>query len=389
MIKSFAIYLRDFSFNRLVFVNRIFGRFNNRQKIVVGIVISKKSPNLGSAGAMYDSLVNNPDFDVFLVCNFLDTQKALAAKGYNAHYRRAFSKIRLFLKTDVWLTTHGKFGIPIVGGKKRSYSIELWHGIPFGNVNSTDVARKYNEHDAVLVTSEYLKDFYVNNWRVDADILKITGYPRNDALINNTYLSHNIRKELGLESKKIVLYAPTHEQAGGEKSLFPWNSFQTFKTLIDGLDDDTTLIVRTHPNWKGRIDRETAELFSNSNAIYLPFKKYNNTEKLLSVTDVLITDWSSIYFDFILLNRPTIFLDLPHPFENGLVMGPESRVGYQVSNGVQLKDKVLECLNDSNIYSEKFSKRLAEVISKAHKFTDGQSTERCVNLIKTLVRGSS
>ena len=65
MIKSFAIFLRDFSFNRLVFINRIFGRFNDRQKIVVGIVISKKSPNLGSAGVMYESLVNNPDFGKF------------------------------------------------------------------------------------------------------------------------------------------------------------------------------------------------------------------------------------------------------------------------------------------------------------------------------------
>ena len=74
---------------------------------------------------------NDSKFRPYWVYQDVAGKKKFSNKTISAHYRRAFSKIDLFLKTNVWITTHGDFGIPINYKKYNQKRMELWHGIPF------------------------------------------------------------------------------------------------------------------------------------------------------------------------------------------------------------------------------------------------------------------
>src|SRR3546814_3640481 len=61
--------------------------------------------------------------------------------------------------------------------------------------------------------------------------------------------------------------------------------------------------------------------------VAFPGDLYPNTEEILQISDALICDWSSIAFDYLLLDRPTYFLDVPPPFRKGLALGANYRFG--------------------------------------------------------------
>src|SRR3546814_17734137 len=74
--------------------------------------------------------------------------------------------------------------------------------------------------------------------------------------------------------------------------------------------------------------------------IALPGDRYPNTEEILQISDALICDWSSIAFDYLLLDRPTFFLDVPHPFRKGLALSADYRFGPVMRNLDALVEKL-------------------------------------------------
>lgn len=87
----------------------------------------------------------------------------------------------------------------------------------------------------------------------------------------------------------------------------------------------------------------------------LPLNNFPETERILFVSDVLVTDWSSTPNDFIPLHRPIIFLDVKLPVK-GFVFKPEERAGYVVRNRKEFFQKLQEALVHPNLF-EKRGKR--------------------------------
>ena len=112
----------------------------------------------------------------------------------------------------------------------------------------------------------------------------------------------------------------------------------------------------------------------------------NDTEELLYISDALITDWSSIYFDFLLLDKPTIFLDLPNPFKDNFLLKPKERIGYLSTNKNELKIHVKESLHDLEKYKKSYEENIRRLKEKVYSTLDGKSTERCINEIIELVK---
>jgi len=110
-----------------------------------------------------------------------------------------------------------------------------------------------------------------------------------------------------------------------------------------------------------------------------------DTQSLLLVTDVLITDWSSIANDFILTGMPMIFLDIPSPFEEGYTLGPEDRVGYIVKSQKEFFGALEECVNDPARYDERFNLIRETVLEKMYDSIDGNASERCAEEILNLI----
>jgi len=384
VIKKSVLALRDLLFTACVSIRNIFKGSN--KKIIVGFVASQKTGITGSAKPLFEELLNDDRFVAYWVYPKANEKKLFAEKNYNAYYKRSFYRIGLYVKTDIWITTHGSFGIPINYNKHHSKRIELWHGIPFKGFlkeNKDKIVKDFNQASTVVVTSNFFITLFSEKWGVDKEILRDLGQPRTDMLINNILSKDKIKKDLGIKQSKVILYAPTHEQDLKEdKLLFPWNENKTFKTVIDTIGENTALIIRPHPYWKEKISEYIQEKIEHDERIYyMPAKKINNTEKLIYISDVLITDWSSIYFDFLLMKKPTIFLNLQNPFEDQFVMKPEERVGYLASNEKELSEHLHEALNNLSKYYDSFNQKLKKLIEKVYTKTDGKATERCINEI--------
>ena len=387
MIKETGFAFRDWIFNRVVGL-RSLSKVKN-DKIIVGFISGTKTGLSGSSKILFEAIADDSRFFAYLVYQESSTRKVLQNTTSNAYYRRAFSKIGLFLKTDIWITTHGDFGIPIDYKKYHQKRMELWHGIPFKGFlekNRKKISDNFNRASAVVITSKFFKEFFSEEWNVKKRILKDLGQPRTDILIKKTIAIEKIKQHLGISQERIIFYAPTHEQdENKEKELFPWESDQTFNKIVSNIDEKTALIIRPHPYWKELITPFVADKIKNDERIYyMPSSVVNETEKLIYISDVLITDWSSIYFDFLLMDKPTIFLDLPNPFKDNFLMKPEERIGYLCSNSNELIVNISESINNIESYHKKYDIKLRKLRSKVYSNTDGRATERCIEEIINL-----
>jgi len=389
VIKSAGIAFRDWLFNRCVAIRSISKK--KRKKIVVGFIAGTKTKMTGSSKILFETMKTDSKFYPYWIYQDIEGEKNFRDRELNAYYRRSFSKISLFLETDIWITTHGDFGIPINYKKYKQNRMELWHGIPFKGFleqNRKQISADFNKASTVVITSQFFKDVFSKEWNVKEGILKDLGQPRTDMLINRTLSKEKIKQKLGISQKKIVFYAPTHEQdEDADKPLFPWKSDNTFQSVLNSISDDTAIIIRPHPYWKENISKFIKGKMESDNQIYyMPSDKVNETEELIYISDVLITDWSSIYFDFLLMDKPTIFLDLPNPFKDNFLMKPEDRIGYLCSNSNELSTNIKEAINDTKTYHKKYERELNLLKAKVYSNIDGKSTERCLKNIMELVK---
>lgn len=387
MIKETGFAFRDWIFNGFVSL-RSLSKVKN-DKITVGFVSGTKTGLSGSSKILFEAMTDDSRFFTYLVYQESSIRKAWQNTTGNAYYRRAFTKIGLFLKTDIWITTHGDFGIPIDYKKYSQERMELWHGIPFKGFleeNRKKISDDFNKASTVVITSNFFKKIFSEKWSVKKKILKDLGQPRTDMLIKKPVPIEKIKQNLGISQEKVIFYAPTHDQdENKEKELFPWKSDETFNKIMSNIDDETALIIRPHPYWKELITPFVADKIKNDSRVYyMPSSVVNETEELIYISDVLITDWSSIYFDFLLMNKPTIFLDLPNPFKDNFLMKPEERIGYLCSDSNELLVSISESVNNIESYHKKYDVRLRRLKSKVYSNIDGRSTERCIEEIINL-----
>ena len=386
-MKKSIVAIRDLSFNACVSIRSNFSK--NNKKIKVGFIAGANTGITGSPKILFEAMEKDNRFFTYWVHQNKDENKHFIKKKLDSYYRRSFSNIGLFLSTDIWITTHGDFGIPIDYKKYSQKRMELWHGIPFKGFleeNRKKISDDFNKASAVVITSNFFKKIFSEKWNVKKKILKDLGQPRTDMLIKKPVPIEKIKQNLGISQEKIIFYAPTHDQdENKEKELFPWKSDETFNKIMSNIDDETALIIRPHPYWKELITPFVADKIKNDERVYyMPSSVVNETEELIYISDVLITDWSSIYFDFLLMNKPTIFLDLPNPFKDNFLMKPDERIGYLSSNLNELLVNISESINNIESYHKKYDVRLMKLKSKVYSNTDGKATERCIEEIINL-----
>ena len=119
----------------------------------------------------------------------------------------------------------------------------------------------------------------------------------------------------------------------------------------------------------------------------MPLKEYPLTYDLLAVSDVLVTDWSSIATDYLVLGRPILFLDVPPPFAPTHLTA-DDRVGYRVSDWVGFEEALTVASRRPEEYAEVFADDRQRVLDKAFGSTlDGHSANRYLEALQEIVKG--
>ncbi len=303
---------------------------------------------------------------VFIVDKNADTE--CLAKGDYAYVRSL--KAYYHLATYKYLFTCQSLGSILKKRKNQTY-IQLWHSISLKKMG-LDVSDEDNITQLVH-TKDW--DFVVSSGKFECSVLKtssgytcdtkLLGNPRTDALFYD-YDSDKIRQSLGITSnRKIILYAPTFRDWEMEKDVIDIN-------LPPFAKENFTILVRLHPLISEKINNK---IFSDN---IINACNYNLSE-LLAVSDFLITDYSSIFFDFSLLGKLSVFYAYDYDkyvrCRNGFYLDYKNELPGPVAYSEQELENILINL-DENIY--KYTKALPEFNKEYSTFNDGNASKRIV-----------
>ena len=260
--------------------------------------------------------------------------------------------------------------------------VQLWHASGafkrFGLDAPSRLSRieEFNTHSQytdVCVSSEYVRQFYAHAFGVDMDVIKAIGSPRTDSLADKEKIKAD-REYLCslhplLKDKKIYVYFPTFRETDG--ALTEFDPQIDWAKLNDELSDDEIFIISRHPVMK-------KEFFKN--AFYSRVKDYTfePTPLLLSVADVVITDYSSVIFDASIVDIPMVFYCPDYnEYEREFYLDYEKDLpGEIVTDEAVLLKGIRDALQKGTDSEEMKLFREKEVGS-----CDGKSTERAVKLI--------
>lgn len=225
-------------------------------------------------------------------------------------YVSCFSGVFYFLISKFFFYSFGKYNIM---PSKRQCVVNLWHGMPLKTIGNLEKGKeniKYDYFSYVISTSQYFDNVMMKSFNCNRERIMNSGQPRTDYF-------YKIYPKLFEQYDKVAIWMPTfrtsdilHESntsnvniilplVKNEKNLKKINSI--FK------NNNSLLLIKLHP-----IQRKTNFIFSNlSNIKFIDedYLKSNNITLygLLPETDFLITDYSSVYFDYLLLDNPILF----------------------------------------------------------------------------------
>lgn len=364
-----------------------------RRRPKEGVVILYGHQLNGNLLALYTYMARHPETDLRPVFLTLDRHYAatMKAASVNVALATGFGCARLLSSASALVSDHGLHSLQIWRGVLQRMGLrffDVWHGVPFKGFNPDDfrVQHRYNE---TWVASALHRDLYVEKFGFAKDVVVVTGYARTDQLV----LAHPedkaaIRRQLGLPSdRRLVLFAPTWKQDHAARKLFPFGcDAQKFVGRIADVAAkyDADIVLRTHLN-SGEAQHD-----AHSHVHYLPASRYPETEAVLQACDILICDWSSIAFDFLLLDRPAIFLDVAPPFQKGFSLGPEYRYGAVVGCLDSLTEMLWHVLEQPDVYWQTYQDHHHRIRQAVYGgLDDGNASQRCVQRLSRTIRPES
>lgn len=264
----------------------------------------------------------------------------------------------------------------------KTIKIQLWHGIPSKKIAfdtrslSNDTYKKNPfDYDLFISTSELIQRRFSSAFRMDISKIPITGYPRTDVLFNK----HKICRTFS------ILYAPTHRMQGqGNIENYILNKELLKKINLFCSKHSIVFKIKLHYHDELRFEFNN----DNSNIVFIKSNiDFDIQEELLN-TNILITDYSSIYFDFLLLNRPVIFsaFDLKEYNDNdqGNYEALEDIAGGPIcKNWVEVLEWILKFKKNKLFYN----KKRQNLINKFYKYNDGNNSQRVYEEIKKYIEG--
>jgi CDP-glycerol glycerophosphotransferase (TagB/SpsB family) len=355
---------------------------------------------------------NHPEIRAIWLSKSNDVVKMLAILRHEAYLTHSLHGIWFSLRAGCAIMSQGSLDIDqitVTGAK----NIQLWHGIPLKRVMKDDkLSHKHTplktsnalvlsvlsrgrhyakladrSPDRIISCSEEDRQTLCSAFGVPRAQVVVTGSPRNDALFRkNAGSSHDAAYIRNLKSrfgyKHLIVYLPTFRDSRiGSSELFTRFGFSVEEVEKTLYELNALLIIKSH-----YFDPALSE-FSNiqlSRIIIVKGTDIADIYPILSETDILITDYSSVYFDFLLLDRPIIFT----PFDLKEYIANDRELYYdydEVTPGPKAKDwpevlTILKQILEKDIWKDQ---RVA-VCNRFHQYVDGNSSERVYQLIKSL-----
>ncbi|MBM7600167.1 CDP-glycerol glycerophosphotransferase [Virgibacillus halotolerans] len=270
--------------------------------------------------------------------------------------------------------------------------LQTWHGTPlktlvFDQKDIYSADPKYKENfyiqsrrwDYLSSPNQYSSDIFRSAFKFDKEMLEF-GYPRNDILYqkNTEQDIRHIKDKLGIPlDKKTILYAPTwRDDEFYSRGNYKFTLNLELDKMQKNLGDEYIILLRTHYHIANQLDVSEYEGF-----VY-DYSRYDDIAELYLASDILITDYSSVFFDYAHLKRPILFytydLEKYRDQLRGFYFDMEKEVpGPLLMTTDEVADAVANIDGIQNNYKETYEK----FYNKFCQWDDGHAAEKTVKAV--------
>ena len=335
----------------------------------------------GNLKCLYDS-VDSKKYNKVLILKANNLTKRSKKDVIKLLYHITTSK---YILLDDWNKT-----ICMITRRKKQEIVQLWHGpgafktFGFSRVDRSKKVNKYTMHrnyTKAIVTSDKIRWCYAEGFGMDILNVRATGFPRTDCFFDKKYVS-DIKKSFydeykEFKNKKIILFAPTYRGVNLAKATYDFDKID-FDKMYNELKDDYILIVKWHPAIYDKIKLGKIKVdYSKYKDFIYDFSDKRDINDILLITDVLVTDYSSVIFDYFLLDKPVVYYtyDLEeYKKERGLYYPFEDYVYGEITENTNQLIKAIKNPKMDEDKRDKFNDLFMEAC-------DGKSTEKTYDYI--------
>ncbi|QPG03714.1 CDP-glycerol glycerophosphotransferase family protein [Latilactobacillus sakei] len=237
----------------------------------------------------------------------------------NVSFKKSgFSTLHYYLSSKYFFYCFG--GIPVKPGKNQVV-FNLWHGMPWkkiGLLDGDNNGRKLDYFTHILSYSSFFTPIIAQSFGVSEDKVVTSNAPRNEPFIGNNEIQE-------VEDKRTIAWLPTYRKSsklssknGNSDNILPLIADENQLAKLDRVAkaNDTNIFIKLHP-----LQDVTEIKAEYSNIIFVDeqwlSKRKQGLYEFLATMDALITDFSSISVDYLLLNRPIYYiLDDKESYQN-------------------------------------------------------------------------
>ena len=302
---------------------RLIGKYDHlfpkiKKKII--LVVKKNTEFSGNLRVCADLLLKYKHHKVYVYKDGdmpLDIQESLQNQGIKILEPNLWSTFYHILTAGVFILSHVPRDAHLSLKHRRRKVIGLWHGVAFKNIESQmlfvpeskmklikENARLY---DLMTASSEADKNYIVKSFLVREQIVDVTGLPRYELLkpdypFDSFIANQRKRLERIKGNKRLLLYAPTFRE--NTESAFDKVTDEEWMLLASFLEANNAILgLRPHPYDNKLPPRITDNIKS---ICWLSQEDFTESNVVLQFTDILIVDFSSIWIDYLLLDRPIV-----------------------------------------------------------------------------------
>lgn len=301
--------------------------------------------------------------------------------------------ILLFLSAKYIFSTHGYF--PGIKSRENQIHVNLWHGMPFKRIGKLLEGGRYkgkeDEADLTIATSDVFQSIMAKSFDINESNVLITGQPSNDFLYNsNKSLEKlNIKKE---KYNKVLLWMPTYRKSviGDIRNDGNHESFGILDVLGSNVDSfnsllmkkEYLLLVKLHP--MDSINNYEIKELDNILVLKDSFLLDKDVllYELVGEVDVLLTDYSSIFIDYLVTKKPIAFLcsDLKE-YSQTRGFSFDSPTDYLPGQLISNYGGLVEYINNIDEINYSWEHKRREVQSYLTKYTDNNNSQRVCEAI--------
>ncbi|WP_144554152.1 glycosyltransferase [Bacillus sp. X1(2014)] len=346
--------------------------------------------------AIFKYLLHNPEYKdyhhIWSISKFEDLETIISAYQHldNVTFVKRNSKAYLkALASCKYLINNSTFQSFFIRKQEQIY-INTWHGTPLksmgfdipGNPSvSQNVVRNFLSADYLISPNEHTTNMFLDSYKLkgiyNGEIIE-EGYPRMDLTFHteaNPYFDYLAKIGLKIDrTKKTILYAPTWKGTNVSKAKNDMYQIIADMTYLkQQVSKEYNILIKVHPFLFAE-----ARKFTEIKDILIP--DFVDTNELLSVIDLLITDYSSIFFDFLVTDNPILFFVWDYDDYNetrGRYLSDDELPGPTLFTINEVADAVQNIEKVRDDYKEVY-------LNAKHRFThhdDGNVTERIAESI--------